>query len=100
MAKSQGLGGSRRSGRGKSAAAAEPGVHIAPGRVNDTGSRAMPGKVSRGALQRVPGERLSSEITVDAPGVWAFHCHILYHMEAGMFRAVSVAPKVTSEVSK
>jgi len=40
-----------------------------------------------------PGEKLSSEITVDAPGVWAFHCHILYHMEMGMFRVVSVVPK-------
>jgi CopA family copper-resistance protein len=40
-----------------------------------------------------PGEKLSSEITVDAPGLWAFHCHILYHMELGMFRVVSVAPK-------
>ncbi len=47
-----------------------------------------------------PGERLSSEITVDAPGVWAFHCHILYHMEAGMFRVVSVATKAPSESSK
>lgn len=40
-----------------------------------------------------PAERLSVEITVDAPGLWAFHCHVLYHMEAGMFRIVSVAPK-------
>jgi CopA family copper-resistance protein len=40
-----------------------------------------------------PGERLSSEITVDAPGLWAFHCHILYHMEAGMFRVISVTAK-------
>ena len=39
------------------------------------------------------GERLSSDITVDAPGLWAFHCHILYHMEVGMFRVVSVTPK-------
>jgi CopA family copper-resistance protein len=38
-----------------------------------------------------PGEKLSVEITVDAPGVWAFHCHVLYHMEVGMFRVVSVA---------
>lgn len=37
-----------------------------------------------------PGERLSVEITADAPGDWAFHCHLLYHMEAGMFRIVSV----------
>ncbi len=40
-----------------------------------------------------PAERLSVEITVDAPGLWAFHCHVLYHMEVGMFRVVSVAPK-------
>ena len=39
------------------------------------------------------GEKLSVEITADAPGLWAFHCHILYHMELGMFRVVSVAPK-------
>lgn len=39
-----------------------------------------------------PAERLSVEITADAPGDWAFHCHLLYHMELGMFRVVSVAP--------
>lgn len=37
-----------------------------------------------------PGERVSALITADAPGDWAFHCHLLYHMEAGMFRVVSV----------
>lgn len=38
-----------------------------------------------------PGERLSVEIDVDAPpGHWAFHCHLLYHMDMGMFRVVSV----------
>ncbi len=38
-----------------------------------------------------PAERLSVEITADAPGNWAFHCHLLYHMEAGMFRVVNVS---------
>ena len=38
-----------------------------------------------------PAERLSLDIEADAPGFWAMHCHILYHMEAGMFRVVSVA---------
>ncbi|MDZ7663020.1 copper resistance system multicopper oxidase [Thiohalophilus sp.] len=38
-----------------------------------------------------PGEMLSAQITADAPGDWAFHCHLLYHMKAGMFRVVSVA---------
>lgn len=37
-----------------------------------------------------PGEMLSAQISADAPGDWAFHCHLLYHMKAGMFRVVSV----------
>jgi Multicopper oxidase len=36
-----------------------------------------------------PGERLFFEVTADALGEWAFHCHMLYHMEAGMFRKVA-----------
>ncbi len=38
-----------------------------------------------------PAERLSVAVTVDAPGRWALHCHLLLHMEAGMFRVVEVA---------
>jgi CopA family copper-resistance protein len=38
-----------------------------------------------------PAERLSVLIAVDAPGRWAFHCHLLYHMDAGMFRVVRVS---------
>jgi FtsP/CotA-like multicopper oxidase with cupredoxin domain len=37
-----------------------------------------------------PGQRLSYRVTADAPGRWAYHCHLLYHMEAGMFREVIV----------
>ncbi len=37
-----------------------------------------------------PAERLSVLVTADAPGPWAFHCHVLYHMDAGMFRVVEV----------
>jgi CopA family copper-resistance protein len=37
-----------------------------------------------------PAERLSFLVTA-VPGRWAFHCHLLYHMEAGMFREVRVA---------
>jgi FtsP/CotA-like multicopper oxidase with cupredoxin domain len=40
-----------------------------------------------------PGQRLSYRVTADAPGRWAYHCHLLYHMEAGMFREVIVAPQ-------
>jgi CopA family copper-resistance protein len=38
-----------------------------------------------------PAERLSVAITADAPGRWAFHCHLLLHMEMGMFRVVEVS---------
>ncbi|MGE4218463.1 MAG: copper resistance system multicopper oxidase [Alphaproteobacteria bacterium] len=37
-----------------------------------------------------PGTTLSVDVPVDAMGKWAFHCHLLYHMEAGMFRMVVV----------
>jgi FtsP/CotA-like multicopper oxidase with cupredoxin domain len=40
-----------------------------------------------------PAERLPVEINVDAPGKWAFHCHLLYHMEVGMFRTVAVVER-------
>ncbi|MGE0114956.1 MAG: copper resistance system multicopper oxidase [Steroidobacteraceae bacterium] len=38
-----------------------------------------------------PAQRLSFAVTADAPGRWAFHCHLLYHMAAGMFREVVIA---------
>jgi FtsP/CotA-like multicopper oxidase with cupredoxin domain len=38
-----------------------------------------------------PAQRVSLAVTADAPGRWAFHCHLLYHMAAGMFREVVVA---------
>lgn len=43
-----------------------------------------------------PAERLSFEVTADALGEWAFHCHMLYHMEAGMFRKIVVTQEVAS----
>ena len=38
-----------------------------------------------------PGEKLSYLVSADTPGRWAYHCHLLYHMETGMFREVRVA---------
>ena len=38
-----------------------------------------------------PGQRISYLVSADEPGSWAFHCHLLYHMEAGMFRKVVVS---------
>ncbi|WP_281685483.1 multicopper oxidase domain-containing protein, partial [Thalassobaculum salexigens] len=37
-----------------------------------------------------PGTTLYMETEVDAPGEWAFHCHLSYHMDSGMFRKVIV----------
>ena len=37
-----------------------------------------------------PAERLSVRVTPLEVGKWALHCHILYHMETGMFRVVEV----------
>ncbi len=37
-----------------------------------------------------PAERLMVDITASEPGLWAFHCHLLFHMTAGMMRAVRV----------
>nr|WP_161828401.1 copper resistance system multicopper oxidase [Steroidobacter agaridevorans] len=39
-----------------------------------------------------PAQKLSYAVTADALGRWAYHCHLLYHMEAGMFREVHVEP--------
>ena len=39
-----------------------------------------------------PGGTVSWDLTADAVGDWAFHCHMLYHMHAGMMRVVSVRP--------
>jgi CopA family copper-resistance protein len=38
-----------------------------------------------------PAERLSALISAEARGSWAFHCHLLYHMEMGMFRVVRIS---------
>ena len=37
-----------------------------------------------------PGTKRSFRVRADALGRWAFHCHLLYHMAAGMFREVRV----------
>ncbi|CAN5298842.1 copper resistance system multicopper oxidase [soil metagenome] len=38
----------------------------------------------------LPGAKLSFDLTANALGDWAFHCHMLLHMHAGMFRRVTV----------
>ncbi len=38
-----------------------------------------------------PAQRISYLVDAHTPGSWAYHCHLLYHMEAGMFREVKVS---------
>ena len=40
----------------------------------------------------LPGGYVDLDMTADAPGDWAFHCHLLYHMHAGMMRVVKIRP--------
>jgi CopA family copper-resistance protein len=42
-------------------------------------------------LNVMPGHAVSYRVLADALGRWAYHCHLLYHMEAGMFREVRVS---------
>ena len=39
-----------------------------------------------------PGGKMTFDLTADAAGDWAFHCHNLYHMTAGMMRVVTIRP--------
>ena len=43
-------------------------------------------------IRVLPGSFVDLDMTADAPGDWAFHCHLLYHMHAGMMRVVKVRP--------
>ena len=46
--------------------------------------------VRKHTIDMPPGSRRSYRVRADALGRWAYHCHLLYHMEAGMFREVRV----------
>lgn len=47
--------------------------------------------VRRHTISVQPAQRISFLVNADALGRWAWHCHLLYHMDAGMFREVVVA---------
>lgn len=46
--------------------------------------------VRKHTIDMPPGSKRSYRVTADALGRWAYHCHLLYHMETGMFREVRV----------
>ncbi|MCY7259782.1 copper resistance system multicopper oxidase [Pseudomonas protegens] len=47
-------------------------------------------QVRKHTIDMPPGTRRCYRVTADALGRWAYHCHLLYHMESGMFREVRV----------
>jgi FtsP/CotA-like multicopper oxidase with cupredoxin domain len=47
--------------------------------------------VRKHTIDMPPGTRRTYRVTADALGRWAYHCHLLFHMEAGMFREVQVS---------
>lgn len=47
-------------------------------------------QVRKHTISMPPGTKRAFRVTADALGPWAFHCHLLFHMEAGMFRVVRV----------
>ncbi|MCP3050701.1 copper resistance system multicopper oxidase [Xanthomonas euvesicatoria pv. allii] len=47
-------------------------------------------QVRKHTIDMPPGSKRSYRVRADALGSWAYHCHLLYHMEAGMMRAVRV----------
>ncbi len=47
-----------------------------------------------------PAEKLSFDVTAEHVGDWAFHCHLLYHMAAGMMQVVSVLPDPNAKKAK
>ena len=48
-------------------------------------------QVRKHTINVQPAQRVTYAVKADAPGRWAYHCHLLYHMEAGMFREVVVS---------
>ena len=46
--------------------------------------------VRKHTIDMPPGTKRSYRVTADALGRWAYHCHLMFHMEMGMFREVRV----------
>jgi len=48
-------------------------------------------QVRKHTISVQPAQRVTYRVSADNAGHWAYHCHLMYHMEAGMFREVVVA---------
>jgi CopA family copper-resistance protein len=49
--------------------------------------------VRKHTVDMPPGSKRSYRVRADALGHWAYHCHLLFHMETGMMRTVQVEEK-------
>lgn len=47
-------------------------------------------QVRKHTVDMPPGTRRSYRVRADALGRWAYHCHLLYHMDGGMMREVRI----------
>jgi CopA family copper-resistance protein len=59
---------------------------------SDVESEAQAYQFRKHTVSIPPGTRRSYRVAADALGRWAYHCHLLFHMEAGMFREMRVEP--------
>ncbi len=53
-------------------------------------------RVRKHTVNVLPGGKVSVDLTADAEGDWAFHCHMLLHMHSGMMRVVAVRSEPTA----
>ena len=65
-------------------------IHL-HGMWSDVENEAGEFQVRKHTVSIPPGTSRSYRVTADALGRWAYHCHMLYHMESGMFREVRVS---------
>jgi CopA family copper-resistance protein len=54
-------------------------------------------RVRKHTVNVLPGGKVAFDLTADAEGDWAFHCHMLLHMHAGMMRVVTVRRDTAGE---
>ena len=64
-------------------------IHL-HGRWSDLEDEAGNFQVRKHTIDMPPGTKRAYRVRADALGRWAYHCHLLFHMEAGMFREVRV----------
>ena len=53
--------------------------------------------VRKHTIDMPPGTKRSYRVRADALGRWAYHCHLLYHMEAGMMRKIIVQRQAAAQ---